>query len=67
MTETDDPADAAARLEDALERIAVLVDQTGWANTYEPEPEPAPELAIVAERLDALIANLRAVLSGRPG
>ena len=59
MTNDEDAADAAARLESALERIAQLARR------------PAPELATaresvdtsaIAGRLDALIARLRGVL-----
>ncbi|HUB11318.1 MAG TPA: hypothetical protein VMB34_05120 [Acetobacteraceae bacterium] len=67
--EADDPEDAAARLEAALERIARLAgarpaspsdgapDQTG-------EQSPVEE---IAARLDSLIDRLRAVLGGSPG
>jgi hypothetical protein len=59
----DEAADAAERLEEALERIAALAARRG-----DPISEPAgpgdhkagsPE---VAQRLDALIADLRAAL-----
>ncbi|MBN9509015.1 MAG: hypothetical protein J0I21_07835 [Alphaproteobacteria bacterium] len=58
MAEEDDPAAAASRLEQALERIA------RFARPGAPE---APGTAAVAARLDALIANLRAALAGAPG
>ncbi len=66
MANTDNPADAAARLEEALERIAAL------AGKVRPAPDPVPpqdgmaEAAAVAQRLDALIATLRAALARRP-
>lgn len=71
MADTDDPADAAARLEKALERIAALAGQAAPAEapvqSGPVEPEAAVDMAAVAERLDALIARLRAVLVARPG
>ena len=71
MTEADDPADAAARLEEALERIAALADQVAFARAREPLAETAQGEAVdaahVAERLDALIAKLRTALSARAG
>ena len=67
----DDPAVAAARLEAALERIAALADQVAAERAHELALEDAPDGSYdaveVAERLDALIAKLRAALSGRPG
>jgi hypothetical protein len=61
-SETDDPANAAERLEAALERIA-------RAATREPVPLPIVEHAAIpadelAARLDALIHRLRTALSG---
>ena len=71
MTDTDDPADAAARLEEALERIAALADQVAFARARELPPQTAQGEAVdaadVAERVDALIAKLRTALSARPG
>jgi len=68
-SESDDAAEAAARLEAALERIAAL------AGTRPPSPSPAPEagesaeLAVPVEeitaRLDSLIDRLRAALGTR--
>lgn len=78
MSDTDDPALAAARLEEALDRIAALADAlTARAAEPAPAPETVPEPApaagmpavdvqAVAERLDALIARLRAALASRP-
>jgi hypothetical protein len=64
LADTDDPAEAAARLEDALERIAALSGRVAAAGR--PDPAGAEvDSAAVAERLDALIAKLRAALAGR--
>jgi hypothetical protein len=52
---TDDPNEAAERLERALERIA---SQSGRVPTL-PSGAEVPE---IAERLDAMIARLRAGL-----
>ena len=56
MAESDDPAEAAARLERALERIAGLARA--------PQPPAVPPTAEIATRLDGLIAALRAALAG---
>jgi hypothetical protein len=80
--ETDDPEDAAARLEAALERIA----QHTAARSARPQPAeasapgdltadtagPTPPVEEIAARLDGLIDRLRAALNasssgGRPG
>jgi hypothetical protein len=72
--DSDDPEDAAARLEAALERIARLAG----SHPAHPAPEGAADSADVsapveeiAARLDGLIDRLRAALSsasgGRPG
>lgn len=66
MTEAGDLAEAAARLEEALERIAALADQVALARAREPAPGEL-DAAEVAERVDALIAKLRAAISGLPG
>ncbi len=52
-SEPEDPAEAVARLEQALDRIA--------ARAAQPAPAPAPTAAL-AERLDGVIAKLRAGL-----
>jgi hypothetical protein len=57
---SDDPTDDANRLEQALERIAMLAGRRGEAA---PAPGNAPANAEVAARLDQLIAQLRATLS----
>ena len=62
MSDTDDPAEAAARLEEALERIAALAEQVASRRGLAPAVDPAA----VAERLDMLIGKLRAALAGRP-
>lgn len=75
MAATDDPAVAAARLEEALERIAALAEQVAADRARGPAPGMAPATALVgavdaadvADRLDALIAKLRSALSDRPG
>jgi hypothetical protein len=71
LTAPDDPAVAAARLEEALERIAALADQVAAEREHEQALQDMPDETVdtveVAERLDALIAKLRAALSGRPG
>ena len=57
VDEEADPADALARLEAALDRIA--------EGARPPSPQAAePASAEVAERLDALIAQLRDALAG---
>lgn len=63
MPETDDPAEAASRLEAALERIAALAQRI--PSLAEPENAEAPpaESVYMAARLDALISHLRAALS----
>jgi hypothetical protein len=62
LVDTDDPAEAAARLEEALERIAALAEQVA----ARPAPVLAVDPAAVAERLDMLIGKLRTALAGRP-
>jgi hypothetical protein len=68
--EADDPEDAAARLEAALERIAQL------AGTRPPSSESAtegggeqqmPPVDEIAARLDGLIDRLRKALGGSSG
>lgn len=58
MAEHDEPAEAAARLEQALERIARL------ARAPQP-PAQSVDTAQIAARLDTLIAELRAALEER--
>ena len=57
MAQSDDLAQAASRLEAALERIANAV-----ANRQEQGPAPSE----VAARLDLLISQLRQALTGTP-
>jgi hypothetical protein len=60
LAENEDPADAAARLEAALERIA----------RYAQQPPPAgsgADTVRIATRLDALIAHIRAALGPGAG
>jgi hypothetical protein len=60
LAENEDPADAALRLEEALERIAKF--------THRPPPAPTGvDAARIAARLDALIAQLRAALGAAAG
>jgi hypothetical protein len=66
LAEPDDPVDAAARLEGALERIAVLAERASAARGNGTETDLSAEQAAVARRLDALIARLRAVLDIPP-
>jgi hypothetical protein len=67
MAQGEDPAQAARRLEAALERIAYGTDRLLHAlpTSDAPRGEETPvELAEIAERLDALIAQLRRTLAG---
>ncbi len=57
LADHDDPADAAARLERALERIAGLAKPAAAVPA-----EPHRSTAEIAARLDALIAQVRAAL-----
>jgi hypothetical protein len=60
LAEHEDPADAAARLEAALERIA---QQAHKVNRNVPSPESVrADTARISARLDALIAQIRAAL-----
>lgn len=73
--ETDDPDDAAARLEAALERIARLAGAhpvVAGESSADAAAGPAPPVEEIAARLDGLIDRLRTALSGaspggRPG
>jgi hypothetical protein len=62
LADSDDPADSAARLEQALERIAE------WSSRAAPKGAPlAPDRATeAAARLDNLIARLRTMLDCPP-
>jgi hypothetical protein len=57
--ERGDMEAATARLEAALERIAALAARPASATSAPSAPVPE-----IAERLDALIAHLRAALDG---
>jgi hypothetical protein len=64
LADPDDPADAAARLEQALERIAASAAR---APQTPPSPVPVPleppfDTEAVTARLDRLIGRIRAVL-----
>ena len=72
MAESDDPAVAASRLEQALERIALLAARPVAVAAHPAAPPvdaPARHLAAgidtarIAVRLDLLIAQVRAALS----
>ncbi|CAH2604669.1 conserved protein of unknown function [Rhodovastum atsumiense] len=60
--DSDDPADAAARLEVALERIAVLAQRPAAP----PAAGSSADVREIAQRLDVLIAKLRAALDRSP-
>jgi hypothetical protein len=65
LAENEDPADAASRLEEALERIA---QHSHKLNAHRPLPVPhEADTARIAARLDALIAQLRAALGAASG
>ena len=65
-SDTDDPEGAAARLEAALERIAVVAAARRAAAPPLADPEPAVIDPEVIARLDGLIERLRGAL-GRAG
>ncbi len=58
LAEHQNPAEAAARLEQALERIARAARAPGT---------PAADTTEIAARLDRLIGELRAALGTTPG
>jgi hypothetical protein len=62
LAEPDDPVEAAARLEGALERIALLAERATAARGAGTDADAIVNEAAVARRLDLLIARLRAVL-----
>jgi hypothetical protein len=65
LADHEDPAEAAARLEAALERIA---QQAHKRNAYVSPPESdVADNARIAARLDALIAQLRDALNAATG
>jgi hypothetical protein len=65
LAENEDPAEAALRLEAALERIAQHAHKS---ITSVPQPESAAaDNARITARLDALIAQLRAALGAATG
>jgi len=70
--ESDGPDGAAARLEAALERIAVAAARRASAPPAAPPAAPsvaaaAPVDPEIAARLDGLIERLRGALAVRPG
>ena len=66
MSDDTDGEAAAARLEEALERIAALAAQTlpQVANPADSAEGSGVDVAAVTQRLDALIAQLRGALAG---
>ena len=66
MADSEDPAEAAVRLEEALERIAALARRPLPAapqTVLQPEGAmPDVDAARMAARLDALISQIRAAL-----
>jgi hypothetical protein len=70
LADPDDPADAAARLEQALERIAALSAAKAEAAQADPSATEKPASSIdtnaVAARLDRLIERIRATLDHPP-
>lgn len=69
MAQAEDPVQAAARLEAALERIAFATYRlgAGAGGTADDGVTPSPVLAEVATRLDGLIAQLRRALETAGG
>ena len=68
VPEDSDPAAAALRLEDALDRIAQAATR-GIINAAAKTPrasESTDDRTELTARLDSLIANLRAALAGSP-
>ena len=63
MAEQDDPADALARLEAALDRIAEHAAESASITIEAGVPPVEDVTADVAIRLDALILQLRAALA----
>lgn len=62
MAEPDDQAEAASRLEGALEQIAQLAARRDAGAPANRPVGATPDEVAVARRLDLLIARLRAVL-----
>jgi hypothetical protein len=63
VTQIDETADAAVRLEQALERIARLAARRDIAAAHVPGEEPGIDVAGLTDRLDALIGRLRTALA----
>ncbi len=64
--EAEDPETAADRLEAALERIARLSAVKTPAAPAVDRPDAELSIPEIAERLDSLIARLRAALGTKP-
>ena len=69
MAQGEDLAQAARRLEAALERIAFATDRLREAPAEPAATAPAntADLSEIAQRLDALIVQLRRTLGGESG
>jgi hypothetical protein len=76
--ESDEPDNAASRLEAALERIAAAAERRVSESLAAPAvaskvvmsesgTTPTPDVAELAARLDGLIERLRGALAVRPG
>ena len=68
VSEGDDPATAALRLEDALERIAHAATR-GIISAAAKAPrtaEPSEDRSELTARLNSIIASIRAALAGQP-
>jgi hypothetical protein len=66
LSHTEDPADAAARLQLALDRIARLASRPAAPPGGVPPAMAPAQTAAIAARLDMLIAQLRAALANSP-
>lgn len=67
--ETDDAAEAALRLEEALERIARVATGSilnAAGRTANSGPAPQFDRSELTARLDSLIADIRQVLADQP-
>ena len=62
-SESEDAGSATERLESALERIALLIEQRGTPSSTDVTSATPAE---IASRLDAMIERLRAALNGKP-
>jgi hypothetical protein len=67
MSEFEDPSDDIARLELALERIATRARRDPGAAAMAESRATSVPLDVMASRIDAMIARLRAALSSTAG